>query len=57
MPVKVRKVKGGYRVSTPNGTKAKRTTKKKAASQARLLRAIDHGWRSTRRRRSSRKRR
>lgn len=47
MPVKVRKVKKGYRVSTPGGVKAKRTTKKKAKSQARLLRAIDHGWKPT----------
>jgi hypothetical protein len=44
MPVKVRKVKGGYRVSTPNGVHAKRTTRKKAESQKRLLNAIDHGW-------------
>ena len=44
MPVKVTKVKGGYRVSTPHGTKAKRTTKKKAEAQKRLLNAVEHGW-------------
>ena len=42
MPEKITKVKGGYRVSTPHGVKAKKTTKEKAESQARLLRAIEH---------------
>jgi hypothetical protein len=49
MPVKIKKVKGGYRVSTPGGTKARKTSLKKAKSQKRLLNAIDHGWRPTRR--------
>jgi hypothetical protein len=49
MPAKVRKIKGGYRVSTPNMVHAKRTTMKKAKAQKRLLNAIDHGWRPTRR--------
>lgn len=45
MPVKVQKNKGGsYRVSTPNGVKAKHTTKAKAAKQKRLLNAIEHGF-------------
>lgn len=45
MPVKVRKNKDGtYTVSTPSGVKAKRTTKREAEAQARLLRAVDHGW-------------
>lgn len=44
MPEKITKVKGGYRVSTPGGVKAKKTTKKKAEAQARLLRAVEHGW-------------
>ena len=45
MPVKMRRLKGGgYRVRTPGGVKAKRTTKAKAIKQARLLRAIDHGF-------------
>ena len=42
MPVRVYKVKGGYRVRTPSGIKAKRTSKKKAEAQARLLRALDN---------------
>ena len=42
MPVKITKTKGGYKVSTPGGTKAKRTTKKKAEAQRRLLNAIEH---------------
>lgn len=47
MPVKVKKVKGGYRVSTPHGTKAKRTTRAKAERQKRLLNAVEHGWKPT----------
>lgn len=47
MPVKVKKVKGGYRVSTPGGMKAKRTTAAKARRQANLLRAVEHGWKPT----------
>lgn len=44
MPVKIRKVKGGYRVSTPGGVKAKRTSKERAKRQANLLRGVEHGW-------------
>ena len=47
MPVKIRKVGNKYRVSTPGGVKAKRTTKQKALAQASLLRAIEHGWKPT----------
>lgn len=48
MPEKITKNKdGSYRVSTPGGTKAKHTTKDKAQKQARLLRAVDHGWKPT----------
>jgi len=47
MPEKITKVKGGYRVSTPHGVKAKHTTKPKAEAQARLLRAVEHGWKPT----------
>jgi len=44
VPARVSKNKDGtYKVSTPNGTHAKRTTKKKAMAQKRLLNAIDHG--------------
>lgn len=38
----MRKVRGGVRVSTPGGTKAKATTPAKAAAQKRLLDAIEH---------------
>ena len=48
MPVKIGKVKGGYRVRTPGGVKARHTTKAKAKRQANLLRAIDHGWKPKR---------
>ena len=45
MPWTTRKVgRGKYRVSSPSGVKAKRTTKAKAKRQVRLLRAIEHGW-------------
>ena len=48
MPTKVTKVKGGYKVSTPGGTKSKKTTKAKAKAQARLLNAVEHSdWRPT----------
>ena len=47
MPVTIRKVKGGYRVSTPGGVKAKHTTKAKAESQGRLLRGVEHGFKPT----------
>jgi len=42
MPYKVRKSNGGYSVTSPHGTKAKRTSKKKAEAQVRLLQAIEH---------------
>ena len=47
MPVSIRKTDGKYSVSTPNQTHAFGTTKKKAERQARLLNAIDHGWKPT----------
>lgn len=50
MPVKIKKTKKGYRVSTPGGVKARGTTKKKAEAQARLLRAVEHGWKPTKKR-------
>lgn len=49
MPAKVTKVKGGYKVRTPNAVHAKHTTKAKAMAQKRLLNAIDHGWKPTKR--------
>jgi hypothetical protein len=47
MPVKIIKGKKGYVVKTPNMVHAKHTTKKKAEAQARLLRAVEHGWKPT----------
>lgn len=47
MPTRITKVKGGYRVSTPGGVKAKETTKKKAIAQKRLLQGVEHGWKPT----------
>jgi len=45
MPVKMQKTKSGdFSVRTPGGVKAKHTTKEKALAQARLLNAIDHGF-------------
>jgi hypothetical protein len=49
MPVRMRKLTSGkVRVSTPGGVKAKATTAKKAKAQTRLLNAIEHGWKPTR---------
>lgn len=48
MPVSIAKVKGGYRVSTPHGIKAKKTSLRKAKAQRRLLNAVEHGWRPNR---------
>ncbi len=48
MPVKITKVKGGFKVSTPHGTKAKHTSKAKAEAQRNLLNAVEHSdWRPT----------
>ena len=47
MPVKTRKVKGGYRVTVGKRVTAKHTTKAKAKAQANLIRAVDHGWKPT----------
>ena len=47
MPYRIKKV-DGYKVTSPHGTKAKETTKKKAEAQVRLLRAVKHSdWRPT----------
>lgn len=50
MPVKTRKTKKGYVVSTPGGVKGRGMTKANAKKQARLLRAIDHGWKPSKKR-------
>lgn len=49
MPVSIKKTDGKYRVSTPSGVKAKSTTKEKAKAQSNLLRAVEHGWKPTKR--------
>ena len=42
MPVRVTRNRDGtFRVTTPGGIKAKRTTKKKAEAQARIIREAD----------------
>lgn len=54
MPVKTRKLKSGkYRVRTPGGVKAKGTTKAKAMAQKRLLNAVEHGWKPSKKYRSA----
>lgn len=50
MPVKIKKKGSKYQVSTPSGVKSKGTTKEKAKKQKRLLNAVEHGWKPTRRR-------
>lgn len=47
MPVKIKKTKKGYQVRTPNGIHAMGTSLAKAEAQARLLRAVEHGWKPT----------
>lgn len=44
MPYDISRSDGGYKVTSPHGTKAKKTTKSKAKKQVRLLNAIDHGF-------------
>lgn len=53
MPVKVRKTKKGkYRVSHGGKVSAKATTKEKAEAQAILLRAVSHGWKPSKRKKT-----
>lgn len=49
MPVTITKTKKGYRVRTPRMVHAKATTKRKAEAQERLLNALEHGWKPTKR--------
>lgn len=51
MPVKMRKIRGGYRVTDAGRVTAKDTAKAKAQRQANLLRAVSHGWKPSRGRR------
>ena len=46
MPVKIKKV-DGYKVTHGGKVSAKKTTRKKAEAQARLLRGIERGWHPT----------
>lgn len=54
MPVTVRKKGKKYSVRTPHGVKAKSTTRKKAMAQKRLLNAVEHGWKPTKKRKKGR---
>lgn len=50
MPVSVKSLGGArYQVRTPRGVKAKSTTLAKAEAQRRLLNAVEHGWKPTKR--------
>jgi len=42
MPYKITAFDGSYKVTSPHGTKSKKTTKSKAKKQVRLLQAIEH---------------
>ncbi len=55
MPVKIKKKGKKYQVSTPGGVKAKSTTKKKAKAQERLLNAVEHGFKPTRKKKGKRR--
>lgn len=48
MPIKIRKVKRGWRVTDRGRVTARRTSKKNAERQADLLRAVRHGWKPSR---------
>jgi len=52
MPARVKKItsgkkKGQFKVETPEGVKAKGTTKEKAEAQRRLLEGVRRGWKPT----------
>lgn len=47
MPVKIKKSKGKYTVSTPGGVKGRNMTRANALKQANLLRAVEHDWKPT----------
>ena len=49
MPVKITRRGKKYAVRTPDGVKAKGTSKRKAEAQRRLLRGVEHGWKPTKR--------
>jgi len=47
MPVTIKKTGKKYQVSTPNEVHAKGTSLKNAKKQERLLNAVEHGWKPT----------
>jgi hypothetical protein len=48
VPTKIRKLKSGkFRVYNSGKVTAKSTTRQKARSQVKLLRAVEHGWKPT----------
>ena len=48
MPVKLTKLPSGkVKVSTPGGVKSKGSTPENAKKQERLINAVDHGWKPT----------
>lgn len=48
MPAKkIKNPDGSYKVVTPNAVHAKHTTEAKADAQARLINAVEHGWKPT----------
>jgi hypothetical protein len=51
MPATITEVGSKYKVSTPNAVHAKGTTLRKAKAQQRLLNAVDHGWKPSKRKR------
>lgn len=55
MPVRITKTKGGYRVSTPGGVKAKHTSLANAKKQERILNAAEHGIKFTGKKKKKRK--
>lgn len=44
MPIKVSKIDGKYRMSSPTGNNGTGPTRQQAARQTTLIRAIDNGW-------------
>lgn len=54
MPVKITKVAGGWRVSTPNMVHAKHTSLHNAKAQERIINAHEHtGWKPTHKKKHS----
>jgi len=54
MPVTTTKEEGGYTNRTPGGVKGRGMTLRNAKAQARLLNAVEHGWKPTGKRKKKR---